>query len=330
MIKDPTEEIISSDIKETVEKFKNRETIAASPGEDLDTFLARLAKLRDDGQVVYGVFQGIEFSNEGDDLHRKYMRAKYIHDQKQKVAEELKKKYNVNVPVVLANVGEGLWRFLGRLERLRDNGQEVIGVFCDINFSNMADNLYEAYRKAVIEHEKERERTRLERMKQEAQARIEEISALINGLPENASNYALKDIVDILLKINDIALTFDYSINLTPDLCTKLSQFLTSAGFAPVSDDIKFINAGIINMHTYAPPAPQGKKTIELPFESGCAIYIPNNIDLNDFEQLKYYVIGNFMSQLKDGKLDIANLSLFYRLSDRIKKNQSEPGTMKL
>ena len=223
---------------------------------------------------------------------KEYGQLEAYYEEEKRKALELQKKYNVDVPVVEAGLHTTLWQFICYLERLRDEGKEVLGVFHDIKFSNMADNVYDAFREAEIKYEKEQRKAVAKWRKQE----VPKIKALIKGLPEDASNYTLEDIVDILLKIKGNVNTpedKDYYTNLTPDLRTKLFQFLSSAGFAPIPNDC------------------------------------PQNIDLNDLEQLKFYVIGNFMSQLQYGRLWLLDLRLLPRLANKIKDKQNESGTMK-
>lgn len=230
----------------------------------------------------------------------------------------------MNERIERAKISERITTFLDRMQQLREQGIEAICEFNGVKFNNMsAHSVGEAYKIAKIEHDNNLAQSKIETADDELKERMNELNTTIMSLPEEVSDYSLKDIVSIILHINAIALEDNPKINLTQEWCEKLKRFLTAAGFEAVSEQMKFQNAGWINMNNYAPPAPQGKKTIELPFYSGCAIYVPNELDLEDNEQLKNYVMGNFMSQLQTGKLDIANLELFEMLLNTIKKKKN-------
>ncbi len=225
--------------------------------------------------------------------------------------------------VVRARPTQSIESFLDIVQQWRVLGTEVICEFNGVRFNNMDGmNAYDSYGKAKREQEHEIEKNREQVKSEELKQREKELGVAIMSLPDSGLGYSIEDLVAIISHVSAIALEKEPAINLTPGLCTKLGNFLMTAGFAPVAEELKYQNAGHIGMSTYAPPAPTGKKTVELPFYSGCAIYVPEGIDLMNIEQLKNYAIGNFLEQLKTGKLDVANLELFERLAHQLARQK--------
>ena len=216
-----------------------------------------------------------------------------------------------NVKIEKAKVGESISEYLDRMSFLRHQGIEVICEFNDIRFNNMSDSsVIEAFLSARDEYNAELEKSRAIAEEENYEKRKTEINKSIMELPEDSSTYSLEEVFAIVFHINDLALYDNPQIDLSSEQCKRLECFLTTAGFSAIPDEMRFQNAGWISISTYVPPAPQGKKTIELPWLSGCAIYVPEEIDFKNPEQLKDYTMGNLMAQLQTGKLDIANLAL--------------------
>ena len=232
-----------------------------------------------------------------------------------------------NVRIEKAKAGERISEYLDRMSSLRHQGIEVICEFNNIRFDNMSgSSVTESFLDARDKYNAELEKSRAIAEKENYERRKIEINKIVMELPEDSSTYSLREIFSIAYHINELALDDDPQIDLSPEQCKRLECFLTTSGFSAVPDEMRFQNAGWISMDTYAPPAPQGKKTIELPWISGCAIYVPEEIDLRDPEQLKDYTMGNLISQLQTGKLDVANLALLNEvlINERKKINKNK------
>ncbi len=305
---------------------KEKEILRAYIGEDIADFIDRANRLRAAGQEVTCEFNGIRFSNmNGPSVWSAYneARRKASEEIARERAEE-RKAENKEPRKLIAYVGETIESFLDRAEYLRDCGEEAICEVCDIKFNNMDGNsAWNAYRKAQIDHDVKVMRQREINEPEEVQKREKELRTAIMNLPDNAMGYSLEELVDIISHINSVALGHEPAIDLPQDLCAKLGNFLMTAGYAPIAEEMKLQNPGLYNLYASLPPNPVGKKPVYLDFRSKCIIYVPEEVDLKDMEQLKNYSIGNFLAQLQTGKLDEANLDLFYNLSYKIQQQKA-------
>ena len=316
------------------------------PGQDLDSFLEQVQRLRDSGIGTVCEFDGIKFNNmDGFNTVDSYHSAKKLQknvikrnneqEQRQKeidarADEKARKELEPVIAklkgedgIVRAKPMQSIESFLDQVQYWRVLSIEVVCEFNGVRFNNMDGmNAYDSYGKAKRKLDHEIKESREQKKGEELKQREKELRVAIMSLPDSGLGYSIEDLVAIISHVSAIALEKEPAINLTPGLCTKLGNFLMTAGFAPVAEELKYQNAGHIGMSTYAPPAPTGKKTVELPFYSGCAIYVPEGIDLMNIEQLKNYAIGNFLEQLKTGKLDVANLELFERLAHQLARQK--------